>query len=221
MDDRITEQGQPGPTETPPRPLAPLFPNQRRYWPQRPFPPYRYVPGLNPHPTAHPHGHSYGHREEPLGLAQVDRRRNEFYLYGIDLYHQGFLWEAHECWEAIWRLVERRSLEGLFLQGLILNAAAQFKAHLGVMRGLIELSRHARKCLHSVAAAGAGRDGGCSMGLDLPDLLDQMDQHYGQVWSQRDGTGRLVGRPPCLILRDMGGSDSDARGDDQESGGDA
>ena len=28
------------------------------------FPPYRYVPGLHPHPTNSPEGHSYGEEDE-------------------------------------------------------------------------------------------------------------------------------------------------------------
>ena len=36
-----------------------------RYCPNRPLPPYRFVPGLHPHPTRNPAGHSFG-RAAPL-----------------------------------------------------------------------------------------------------------------------------------------------------------
>lgn len=221
MDDVFTGHGAPGAGTLPPRPLAPLFPENRRYWPKRPFPPYRYVPGLNPHPTAHPRGHSWGREEIRSYRPPANWHENAAYLYGIDLYHQGFLWEAHECWEGLWRLVERQSAEGLFLQSLILNAAAQFKAHLGVLRGVTALSRHARECLQSVATMRGDHAGEGYMGLNLLDLLAQMDRHYNQVWSPGDGMARLVGPPPRFEPDALRSADAEVQGEGQESGGHA
>ena len=48
-------------------------------------------------------------------------------LWGMDLFNQGYYWEAHEAWEALWRAAIRGSAEHNLLQGLILLAAAGVK----------------------------------------------------------------------------------------------
>src|SRR3989338_7998386 len=61
------------------------------------FPPYRFIPGENPHPTENPCGHSYGKKGLDIGLfVPADWRKNEQYLFGIDLYNYGYWWESHE-----------------------------------------------------------------------------------------------------------------------------
>ena len=60
---------------------------QKRYC-SRAFPPYRYVPGMHPHPTNSPEGHSYGAEDEENAKWNSDLwRDNEDYLFGIDLYN--------------------------------------------------------------------------------------------------------------------------------------
>ena len=52
------------------------------------FPPYRYVPGLHPHPTNSPEGHSYGEEDEEHEKWNSSLwRKNDDYLFGIDLYN--------------------------------------------------------------------------------------------------------------------------------------
>lgn len=66
-----------------------------RFLPDRPFPPYAYVPGDAPHPTRDPGGHSYGAEFEiPEPPDPEDWRACRDYLYGIDLFNHGFYWEA-------------------------------------------------------------------------------------------------------------------------------
>src|SRR5207245_9398720 len=55
-------------------------------WPRtstRPFPPYRFVAGLNAHPRRDPKGHAYGQPETPPPYVAPERwREDETYLYG-------------------------------------------------------------------------------------------------------------------------------------------
>jgi hypothetical protein len=108
---------------------APPFP----YWPRfsdLPFPPYRFVPGLNPHPILHPHGHSFSHpRELPPAWDPEEWRTLRPYLYGIDLYNYAYWWECHEVLEGLWRVAERTSLQASFIKGIIHVAVANLNRH--------------------------------------------------------------------------------------------
>ena len=67
------------------------------------FPPYRYVPGIHPHPTNSPEGHSYDIDDGEHKKWDSDLwKNNEDYLLGIDLYNYHYYWEAHEAWEGLW-----------------------------------------------------------------------------------------------------------------------
>ncbi len=184
--------------------LEPLWPDAPRLCPFRPFPPYRFVPGLHPHPAADPAGHSYGKEEEPTALPAERWRENSDYLYGIDLYHQGYLWESHEVWEGLWRKASREDIQGLFLQGLIQNSAAQLKLHLNAYRGASSLSRYACARMELVLASGNLDLRGDYMGLNVAGLLYQMQEHYAPLWTTvLDPAARVVGRPPRLVVSDI------------------
>lgn len=119
-----------------------------RYAPGLALPPYRYVPGVAPHPTAHPEGHSYGQ-------AEVDAQyfppecwfEDEVYRAGVDLFNRGYYWEAHEMWEAVWRGCDKSSTQGLFVQGLIQISAALLRWHMGTERGTRKLYEEGREKL--------------------------------------------------------------------------
>lgn len=98
----------------------------------RPFPPYRFIPGLLPHPNRDPGGHSYG-VESPIleDWTPEEWRSLEPYLYGIDLYNFGYWWEAHEVLEGLWHAAGRTSPNARFVQGIIHVAAAQLNLHRG------------------------------------------------------------------------------------------
>ncbi len=104
-----------------------------RYRPERPFPRYAYVVGLEPHPLRNPEGHSYNApfvSEEILDPQfWVDCSD---YLYGIDLFNYGYYWEAHEVWESLWNGAGRRGPTAIFLQALIKLSAAGVKQREGV-----------------------------------------------------------------------------------------
>ena len=137
-----------------------------RYAPSRAFPPYAFLPGKDPHPRQDPRGHSYGSHEAMADEAPRPEawRDSEDYLFGVDLYNHGYLWEAHEAWEGLWHPAKRTDPElAAFLQGLIQCSASSLKARMGEPRGHAKLAEVALRKLASVAEAHGGR----YMGLDL------------------------------------------------------
>ncbi len=148
-------------------PLAePAAPDPR--WPRYsplPFPPYRFVPGFNPHPRRDPRGHAYGTPETPPPRVPVERwRENAVYLHGIDLYNYAYWWECHEALEGLWHLTGHTGPEAAFLQGVIQVAAAHLQRHLGSAAGARRLGRDAVERLESLGATSY-------MGVDLPPFI--------------------------------------------------
>lgn len=136
----------------------------------RPFPPYRHLPGDTPHPTRDPGGHSYANRPEvPEPPEPPHWRACGTYLYGIDLFNHGYYWEAHEAWEGLWHARARRGPTAIFLKALIALAAAGLKIRLGNLRGTKAHAARAADLFHATAAA-IRAQGTRYMGLDLPML---------------------------------------------------
>lgn len=105
----------------------------------RPFPPYRFVPGKAPHPTRDPDGHSYNKQPEQLvSFKPGDWQSCQEYLYAIDLFNHEYWWESHEALEAVWVAAGRRTMTGLFIQGLIQIAVA----HLKWFQGFNDVANH-------------------------------------------------------------------------------
>jgi hypothetical protein len=171
-----------------PAPRDILPPDERllppRYAPQRQLPPYRYVPGRAPHPTADPAGHSFGH-DEPAAvrMAPEQWRRNEPYLFGVDLFNRRFYWEAHEAWEAVWHTCDKTATQGLFIQGLIQIAAALLRWHMGTERGARKLYAEGRAKLEP-ACRESPRE---YMGLAVAGWLEALDSVFAQLllWPER------------------------------------
>lgn len=143
-----------------------------RLVPDRPFPPYAYLPGRTPHPTRDPEGHSYGEGPgSPAPPVPQDWRACRDYLYGIDLFNHGFYWEAHEAWEGLWVACGRQGPTATFLQALINLAAAGFKARWGNARGMRANAATALR-LFTAAARQIGQGEPRYMGLDVRALID-------------------------------------------------
>jgi len=135
-----------------------------RYCSGRSFPPYAFLPGRDPHPSRDPRGHSYGEEEGPADYFDPELwRENEDYLFGVDLYNAGYLWEAHEAWEGLWHRAKHDETQALFLQGLIQCAAACLKIPMKQPRGLERLSNLGTEKLDRVVAD----RGPHYMGLDV------------------------------------------------------
>lgn len=136
-----------------------------RYLPERPFPPYAFLPGRDPHPTQDPRGHSYAETgaSDGVHVPDSDWRANPEYLFGCDLYNAGYLWEAHEAWENIWHPSKHDEDQANFLQGLIQCSAASLKIQMGQPGGLVKLSDQGTLRLEGVLQSA----GPSYMGLDL------------------------------------------------------
>jgi predicted metal-dependent hydrolase len=148
---------------------APADPSWPRYS-AHPFPPYRFIPGKNPHPRRDPVGHSYGKPEPtPSAFRHDEWHKSEEYLYGIDLYNFAFWWECHEVFEGLWHAVGHDTEQGNFFQALIQLAAANLKQFLGnhqaagklLISGMIRLQKTPR----------------AYMGIDVDGLTENLRRH--------------------------------------------
>ena len=148
-----------------PHPLpAPDSPPPLRL-PDAPLPPYRYVPGVHPHPFRHRDGHLYTDGRPPPEPAwtPVPWEDDRAWLRGMDLFDHRYYWEAHEVWEAIWHCVPRGDPFHGLLQGLIQAAAFALKRHMGHEEAAARLLSRAERRLREAAAPGA-----VQRGVDLP-----------------------------------------------------
>src|SRR5688500_11645065 len=103
-----------------------------RLVPERPLPPYAFVPGRGPHPVSDPRGHSYNRApERPAPIDPERWQQSQPYLFGFDLVNRGFYWEAHEVWEGLWHACGRSGPTADLLKGLIQLAAAGVKVRQG------------------------------------------------------------------------------------------
>jgi hypothetical protein len=150
-----------------------------RYAPTWPLPPYSYVPGHGlPHPVNDPAGHlqaagSAAHAP-PLcpamlaGLpADAAPRRlaldaalaaHPQWRFTLDLFNEGFYWEAHEAWEGFWLALGRTTPDARVVQGLIHLAAAAVKIREPRPAGV---ARHARRGQELLGELAAAPPGGC------------------------------------------------------------
>ena len=182
----------------------PFDPNWHRYCPQLPFPPYRHLPGVTPHPIRDPLGHSYGMEDESEDqLLQPEMwKQNETYLYGVDLYNFAYWWEAHEAWEALWHPAE--DTYRLFLQGLIQLSASLIKYHMRMLRPLRTLSTAGRQKLRQVVTE-CGDGANNYMGINLTDLLDTADAFFQVFFTETEKvpeeTYQQIKVPPLIQLQ--------------------
>lgn len=152
-------------------------------WPRYsgiPFPPYRFVPGLNPHPNVDPQGHGRSRprqREEqpaPRGEPAPPWRPEEWrtltpYLYGVDLYNYAYWWESHEVLEGLWHAAGRKGVPADFMQGIIHVSAANLNRHRGKREGARRQAVKALARLEQVQGSGP-----VYMGLDVPAFMREM-----------------------------------------------
>ena len=147
-----------------------------RYQPRRPFPPYRYVPGLQPHPMRDPTGHSYEPRQQsslPTEWNPAGWRSLSDWLWGVDLFNAFYFWEAHEAWERLWASKPKTSIPALMLQGLIQIAAALLQTHLGSLSGASNLARNGLDKL-----ARAANTSPTLLGLDLNHTITNFRDYF-------------------------------------------
>jgi predicted metal-dependent hydrolase len=120
---------------------------------EEPLPPYTYTPGVTPHPISDPAGHSYGHRPDAVTLDAKRLFESPPFRRGVQLFRNGYYWEAHEEWESVWHAVGRRGADADLLKGLIRLAAAGVKAREGNSDGVMRHARRAAELLTSARQA--------------------------------------------------------------------
>lgn len=157
------------------RELEPVWPEAPRHVPDAPLPRYRFLGGLHPHPRTHPAGSLFGAPPHPPGLPPGRWREDRSWLLGVDLYHQGYLWEAHEAWEACW-FAARDPAQRALVQALIQLAAALIQEHRGRARGVAVLVGAVREKLGRAIDAVA--PGERLAGTDPRRLLADVDRHF-------------------------------------------
>jgi hypothetical protein len=158
------------------RELEPVWPDAPRHVPDAPLPRYRFLGGIHPHPWTHPHGSLFGAPPHPPGLAPERWREDRSWLLGVDLYHQGYLWEAHEAWEACW-FAARDPAHRALVQAFIQLAAALIQEHKGRARGVAILVLAVREKLGRVI--GALPADGRLAGADPRRIRADVDRHFG------------------------------------------
>jgi len=208
-----------------------------RYAPDIPLPPYAYVPG---HRLPHPVNDSRGHllnapKPAPLPLDQLPTdptlrsqtiaalfATHPDWLYALDLFNEGYAWEAHEAWERFWHELGRTTPEARLVQGLIHLAAACVKIREGNPAGVTKHTKRARELLGGSGAAGLGgvREGrgfhaaAQTLGLDpesLGAVVAELEAYQPERWHtsrfpvvkvlteglRRAERGLREGRTPC------------------------
>jgi uncharacterized protein len=158
------------------RDLDPVWPDAPRHVPDARLPRYRFVPGLHPHPRTHGDGSLRGAPAHPPGLPPGRWREDRSWLLGADLYHAGYLWEAHEAWEACYFAAKDPAHRAL-VQALIQLAAALLQEHRGRARGVAVLVAAVREKL-ARAADGLPADGRIA-GLDPRRVAHGVEAHFG------------------------------------------
>lgn len=89
------------------------------------------------------------------------------YLFGFDLFNDGFYWESHEQWEAVWLAVGRSGVVADLLKGLIKLAAAGVKAK---EANEVGFNRHLTRAIELYSNVKGERERLC--GLELQGLID-------------------------------------------------
>lgn len=171
-----------------------------RYAPDIPLPPSAYVPGHGlPHPVNDPRGHLFNSPEPaPLPLDHLpddpaSRRcalaallaADPRWLHALDLFNEGFSWEAHEAWEQFWHALGRTTPEARFVQGLIHFAAAAVKIREGKPAGVTKHTQRARELLGELGAASVGESGVGVLGLDpatVSAVLAELERYRPECW---------------------------------------
>lgn len=160
------------------------------------FPPYRFIPGENPHPTENPRGHSYGKKEKKLtAFDPMQWQGNAQYLYGVDLYNHGYWWESHEAFEGLWKVAARENISRDYLQGLIKISGAFIKWRLRKRQGLEYLYKGAIEHLRKV-----GKRYSYCMGVNIQEHIDKLEKHFSKVVnSSGEWPDPTIGYPDIVL----------------------
>ena len=164
---------------------------------QAPFPAYAYLPGHTPHPRRDAGGHAYGQPEPQGSLTNPNAwPQTPLYLEAIDLFNAGYYWEAHEAWEALWKVLPAHEDHARFLQSLIQLSAASLKYRLNHPEGVHRLFVQAIEKLQDLSKRHT-----TYMGIDLRRLIQQATGTFTVVQFVKTGETLPKFRPMRLRLQ--------------------
>ena len=134
------------------------------------LPPRPYLPGQ----TERPDEAIFEPLKEGLapGVAPDDLAQSAAFLGGQEAFAQGYFWEAHELWEAVWMVLPPASAERHLLQGLIQLANGGLKARMGRENAARRIAALAEAALREAFLQGQDR----LMGLGPEDVEKMMNQ---------------------------------------------
>ena len=136
---------------------------------ERKLPGYRHLPFQNAHPFLDKEGHSYGEKLTPAeGFNAENWQDSEEYLYCIDLFNNGFWWEAHERLKYISMAAGQDSETNHFIRGLIQVAAALLKHFMKEEDGARTLAKMGIETLR--------KKEGIFLGIDITTLAHQVEE---------------------------------------------
>jgi hypothetical protein len=145
--------------------------NSERYQPLWIFPPYSYIPGLNPHPN-----HVGGYRDgvsDPIAKP-VDFKNpheNDFLRFALDLYNHEYYWESHIYFEALWNAHGRKGAVCDFFKAMIKLGAAGVKRKQGRFIRGNDFLKQASDLFASVKK----REGAFFLGFDFDLILREIE----------------------------------------------
>ena len=143
----------------------------KRYIPSWPFPSYIFIPGLNPHPKKE--GGHMQDQMDPVGeLIDLNNPQdNKFLRYSLDLYNNGYFWESHVYFEALWNVHKRTGSTADFLKGMIKLGAAGVKIQINQPANARTHFLRAKELFKSILDV----EGSVYLGFDLKDIMAKID----------------------------------------------
>lgn len=117
-----------------------------------PMPPHAHIPGRNCR-------HDEGRWDDVRATAQPGMSAEALaaspaFTAGMDFFENGFFWEAHEVWEAVWMACPPNSAEHRFVQALIQLANAELKLAMEKPKAAMRLCGIAAAHLSEAARGG-------------------------------------------------------------------
>lgn len=116
----------------------------------KPFPPYVFIPGKNPHPKK-AGGHMEGMGDPIVPPLDTDHpEKDQTLRFSLDLYNHGYFWESHVYFEALWNAHGRVGPVADFLKAMIKLGAAGVKNQLGEKKNARDHFERALELLQSL-----------------------------------------------------------------------
>jgi len=104
-------------------------------------PPYAYIPGET---DRHDESLFDFLTDDIEGTTLQDLPHTSAWLHGMAFIKDGYFWEAHEVFEAIWMACPPNSAEKLFVQSVIQNANSALKNAMGQTAAAQKIKSHAQ-----------------------------------------------------------------------------